>query len=79
MSACNTWIGYLKCCARIVQDQIVLARGHKQRKRAIAKLYPLPPDESNRYRRRSWTRACREQIAMHHLRKRPGAFRLRSK
>jgi len=76
MSACNTWVGYLRCCARIIQNQIVFLRGFKQRKHAISRLYPLPHDESNAYRRRAWTRVCREQIAMHNLRKRPGRFRL---
>ena len=76
MSAANTWVGYLTCCARRVQSEFVALRGCKQRKRAIARLYPLPPDESNSYRRRVWTLVCRSQIELHRLQKRPGAFRL---
>jgi hypothetical protein len=71
-----TWGGYFTSCARRVQDEFVHLRGRKQRKRAIARLYPLPSKESNGYRRRVWTRVCRSMIELHRLRKRSGRFRL---
>jgi len=74
MFAFDTWVRYLKC---IVQEQIDLLRSFRQRERAIERPYPLPPNESNSYRRRVWTRVCREQIALHNQRKRPGRCRLR--
>ena len=76
MANANTWVGYLTLYARHIQHEFVAFRGRKQRKRAIARLYPLPRNESNKYRRRVWTRVCREQIALHRLRKHPGRFRL---
>lgn len=76
MSASDTWIGYLTCCARRVEREFVHLRGRKQRKRAIARLYPLPRAESNSYRRYAWTRVCRALIELRRLQKRPGRFRL---
>jgi hypothetical protein len=76
MAAADTWVGYLTWHARQVHDQFVQLRGRKQRKRAIASLYPLSQKESNSYRRYLWTRICRTQIELHRQRRHPGRFRL---
>ena len=76
MSAVDTWVSYLAWHALLVREQFIHLRGRKQRKRAIARLYPLPPDESNGYRRHVWTRVCRAEIEIHRQRRRPGHFRL---
>ena len=71
-----TWVGYLEWCAQQVRGDFVHLRGRRQRKRAIARLYPLRPDESNSYRRYLWTRICRAEIENHRKRRRPGRFGL---
>ncbi|MCY3017549.1 MAG: hypothetical protein NTW87_00760 [Planctomycetota bacterium] len=73
-----TWRTYFTACARHVQEDFIHLRGHKQRKRAIARLYPLSRAESNPYRRYLWTRICRALIELRRLQKRPGRFRLDS-
>ena len=77
MAKVLTWRMYFNACARTVQDDFVHLRGRKQRKRAIARLYPLPRVESNPYRRHLWTRVCRQLIALRCDRRTPGRFRLR--
>ena len=76
MSTADTWVGYLTWHARQVREDFIHLRGRRQRKRAIARLYPLPPEESNGYRRYLWTRICRTEIEIHRQRRRPGRFRL---
>jgi hypothetical protein len=76
MSREVTWVAHLTAMARQVKGEFLHLRGRKQRKRAIARLYPLPPKESNSYRRYLWTRICRAQIELHRQRRHPGRFRL---
>ena len=71
-----TWVAYLAAMARKVRDQFVHLRGRKQRKRAVARLYPLGRCEHNRYRRHLWTRICRRIVEEHRAGRRPGHFRL---
>lgn len=76
MSALDSWVGYLTWHALQVRQQFIHLRGRKQRKRAIADLYPIPKRESNGYRRRVWTRVCKAEIEIHRQRRRLGRFRL---
>lgn len=76
MAAADTWVGYLTWQAQQMREKFVQLRGRKQRKRAIARLYPLQQEESNSYRRYLWTRICRAQIELRRQRRRPGRFRL---
>lgn len=76
MSRDITWVAYLTAMARERKDEFVHLRGRKQRKRAIAALYPLSRSEHNGYRRYLWTRICRRLIEEHRAAKRPGRFRL---
>ena len=77
MSKVLTWRMYFTACARNVQDDFVHLRGRKQRKRAIARLYPLSHAESNGYRRYLWTRICRALLEQYRERNKPrGRFRL---
>jgi hypothetical protein len=71
-----TWVAYLTAMAREVKDQFVHLRGRKQRKRAVARLYPLDRCEHNRYRRHLWTRICRRIVEEYRAAKSPGRFRL---
>jgi hypothetical protein len=79
MTNIQTWGVYFEHCAHRVASEFVHLRGRKQRKRAIARLYPLSRNESNSYRRTLWTHVCHSVIELRRLQKRPGRFRLVSK
>ena len=74
-----SWVKLLSFYARRDAEQYVHLRGRKQRKGAIARLFPLTPEEHTPYRRGLWTRICRLVIEEHRVARRQArVLRLRA-